>query len=115
MAPISIFSPELTGTGDGELWGFAPGPATASGIMTLAQLDPLTGDAITTFTYPDIANNGSWAVKFWGGFLYLFLSNGNHDTAVYQVDRNTGSIATVVANSGREIVGAGVSTCAPIQ
>ncbi|MBS2029336.1 MAG: choice-of-anchor D domain-containing protein [Deltaproteobacteria bacterium] len=115
VAPISFFSPELTGTGDGELWGFAPAPATVNNVMTLAKIDPTTGNALVTYTYQDIANNGSWAVKFWGGSLYLFLSNGNRDTAVYQVDRNTGSIATVVANSGREIVGAGVSTCAPIQ
>jgi hypothetical protein len=52
----------------------------------------------------------SWAVKFWGGSFWIFL-----DSSVYQVPRDTPqTIATVIADTGRNIVGAGVSTCAPI-
>jgi hypothetical protein len=52
-----------------------------------------------------------WAVKFWGGSFWIFL-NG----AVYQVSRDRpADIQTVLSNTGRYVVGAGVSTCAPLQ
>jgi hypothetical protein len=35
-------------------------------------------------------------------------------TTVYQVKGDTGVITTMTAAPGREIVGAGVSTCAPV-
>jgi hypothetical protein len=110
IASLDFGSPELTGTGDGQLWGFAPATGAASGLMTLAQLDPATGALLTTWTYPGISNGASWAVKFWGGSFWLFL-----DSAVYQVDRATGLITNPLPDTGRNIVGAGVSTCAPIQ
>jgi hypothetical protein len=50
-------------------------------------------------------------VKFWGGSFWIFL-----DKSVYEVPRATPqSIRYVMAYTGDgNIVGAGVSTCAPL-
>ena len=111
-APLDFGTPEITGTGDGQLWGFSPGQSAASGITSLVQIDPDTGVVLTEFDYPEIPTSGSWAVKFWGGAFYLFLSD-----QVYKVERTTGEETLVVDGfgSGHIVVGAGVSTCAPIQ
>lgn len=110
---LDVGTPEITGTGDGQLWGFFPASSSASGNTALVQLDPATGEVLTDFEFPDIGNAGdSWAVKFWGGAFYLFLSD-----QVYKVERTTG-VSTLVVDgqgSGHIVVGAGVSTCAPIQ
>jgi hypothetical protein len=111
VATITFGDPELTGTGDGELWGFAPSFISATGVTTLAQIDPRTGAVLKSWEYPSIATSGaSWAVKFWGGSFWLFLG-----ASVYEVPRATGVVSTAVDFPGRNIVGAGVSTCAPVQ
>ena len=56
------------------------------------------------------AASSSFATKFWGGSFWIFV--GNQD---YQVPRNSGVATLVVAEDGYQIVGAGVSTCAPVQ
>jgi hypothetical protein len=101
--------PDLAGTADGQLWGFAPGPGSLSGAATLAQLDPATGATLQTFSYEALAPN-TFAMKFWGGYLWIFL-----DTNLVRVDRSTGAMETVLANTGHSVVGAGVSDCAPVQ
>jgi hypothetical protein len=59
-------------------------------------------------------------MKFWGGSFWIFVNNDEDGLdsigSVYEVPRDTpGTIRTVVAyTGGRHIVGAGVSTCAPI-
>jgi hypothetical protein len=59
-------------------------------------------------------------MKFWGGSFWIFVNNDEDGLgsigSVYEVPRDTPStIRTVVADTGgRYIVGAGVSTCAPI-
>jgi len=101
---------ELTGTGDGSLWGFVPSGLGPSGSAVLVQIDPTTGHTMDTYSYPDLIDRGNWAVKFWGGSFWIFLSS-----SVYEVPRATPSIIhTAIADSGRFIVGAGVSSCAPI-
>jgi hypothetical protein len=50
-------------------------------------------------------------VKFWGGSFWIFF-NGS----VYQVSRDDpATIHAVRSGTGRNVVGAGVSTCAPLQ
>jgi hypothetical protein len=54
---------------------------------------------------------GNWAMKFWGGSFYVFLAN-----SIYRIDRaSLKTFHTVIANSPYAIVGAGVSTCAPLH
>jgi hypothetical protein len=103
--------PELTGTGDGTLWGFFPSSNSPSNLASLVRLDPASGKTLESYTYPTLKGGSNWAMKFWGGSFWIFL-----DTSIYQVSRATPkSINTVIADSGRSIVGAGVSTCAPLN
>jgi hypothetical protein len=50
-------------------------------------------------------------MKFWGGSFWIFIGN-----SVYAVDSTTQVLTEpLVSNGPRNIVGAGVSTCAPVQ
>ncbi len=116
IGTVSIGFPDLTGTGDGELWAFAPSYDSVSGSSVLAQLNPSNGASLATFPLPNLDSafdtNGGWAMKFWGGSFWIFINN-----SVYTVSRTTQAVEEVLPNdgTGREIVGAGVSTCAPVQ
>jgi hypothetical protein len=105
-------NPELTGTGDAELWGFYPDVTPPK----VAKLDKSTGAELTTHPAPSLQGMpNSWAFAFWGGSFYLFLKKDmDQSTVIYKMDRATGAVMPVVPNTGRNIVGAGVSTCAPI-
>jgi hypothetical protein len=110
IAPVPIGAGELAGTGDGELWDFVDSEDSFSGTATLAQLDPATAGVLTSFQYPSLTTQGGFATKFWGGSFWIFLG-----PSVFEVPRATGVLSTAIANTGRDIVGAGVSTCAPVQ
>lgn len=111
IGAIATGSPELSGTGDGQLWGFSPPIATSTSKAILMRLDPATGATIESYAYPSITTSGAWSMKFWGGNFWIFLG-----TSVYKVSRaNPKVIETVIGQTGRpQIVGAGVSTCAPL-
>jgi len=104
--------PELTGTGSAELWGFFPATSNAR----VVQVDKTSGGVLRT--YPLSTLNGTpnaWAFAFHGGSFWVFLKrSGESNTTVYQVNGATGAIASETPTNGRSIVGAGVSTCAPI-
>ena len=103
--------PELSGLGDGTLWGFVPDFESPQQLATLYQFSPVNGAILQTFTYPALSGSVSWAMKFWGGYFYIF----DGDT-IYQVSRNDPkTFSTAILHDGRFIVGAGVSTCAPLQ
>jgi hypothetical protein len=112
IAPLSG-TPELTGTGDARLWAFFP----AATMPRVAQLDKQSGAESNTLMLPALAGTPlAWAFAFWGGDFWLFLKLAtNTSTQVHRVDALTGALTTVVTNSGRTIVGAGVSICAPLR
>ena len=104
--------PELTGTGTEQLWGFFPDTTPPSA----SRLNPTTGAAEQTFPLNVIPGGSprAWAFAFWGGRYYVFLQTDRDDsTNVYRLDPTTGDAELVLANTGRRIVGAGVSICAP--
>jgi hypothetical protein len=106
-------NPELTGTGDGTLWSFFPSITSPTGLATLARLDPASGATLESYTYKEMTGRAvNWAMKFWGGSFWIFLN-----TSIYKVSRNalTTFDPHVIDISGRRIVGAGVSTCAPLH
>jgi hypothetical protein len=107
--------PELTGTGNAELWGFFP-TTTFGGIPRVEQIDKTSGAAARTFNLPDLTGNASaWAFAFFGGDFFIFLMRDTElATTVYQIDGMDGGIKGMTATNGRTIVGAGVSTCAPV-
>ena len=56
-----------------------------------------------------------FAFAFWGGDFYIFLQRVNDDsTNVYRLSRDFRVFETALGNTKRHIVGAGVSSCAPV-
>jgi hypothetical protein len=119
MTTASELSPELTGLGDATLWGFYPGVARAF----VQQIDKNTGGG----TGPQLQIPGglggtvaAWAFAQWGGKFYIFVTTSSgfpiptNNSSVRTIDRMTGAYTLVAQNLPYTIVGAGVSTCAPI-
>ena len=104
--------PEMTGTGNAELWGFMPDTTSAR----VVKFDKQTGAALTTYAVPSLAGTmTAYAFAHWGGDFWVFLRKGSETaTTVYQIDGMTGAIEGMTPATGRTIVGAGVSTCAPV-
>jgi hypothetical protein len=104
-------NPELSGTGNAQLWGFFP-DAIAPRV---SQIDKMTAKETTTFPLPALAGiPTAWAFAFWGGDFWIFLErDSDTSTHVYHLAAATGKAVDVVPNTGFKIVGAGVSTCAP--
>jgi hypothetical protein len=120
ISPASIASAELTGTGDGRLFGFYEQGASSA----IAQLDPSTGRAVGNDNLsalrqtlpPGVVGTSGWAFAFWGNEFYLFTTDpaATGGSVVTRFNPADGSQATV-ARLPELIVGAGVSTCAPQQ
>ncbi len=115
MAPTQVGTvqewPELTGTGDAELFGFFPSETAPR----IEKLDKSTGSASQPFALPTLQGLPmSWAFAFFGGNFHVFLQRDTENaTAVYEVNGQTGAITNTLPTNTRSIVGAGVSTCAP--
>lgn len=105
--------PELTGTASGELWGFFPETDPAQ----VAQIDRATGAIGTNFPIPQITDQANaWAFAFWGGEFWVFYKGGEDpSTRVIRVRPESGEVTEVISDTGYLIVGAGVSTCAPLE
>jgi hypothetical protein len=126
MQPTAIGTvtgdPELTGTGSAELWAFFPSDTTGSTDPKVAKLDKATGTLSTPFTLTALKGApNAWAFAFWGGDYWVFLAKSSGgplplpgNTIVYQVDGTNGTIKGMTDTMTRTIVGAGVSTCAPV-
>lgn len=104
---------ELTGNADGELWAMLPLETPAE----LAQLDLTTGATLTTLrlpAFPDPSGIDTFAFATWGGDFYLFVREYGmgSSTDVYKVT-GSGTMTKVMTDIGFDVVGAGVSTCAP--
>ncbi len=119
-APIGQFggalrgqSAELTGTGDGRLYGFF----TTTPVQ-VAQIDKTSGEIMNTQALRGVETPQAWAFSFWGGDFYLYTAPSalsGRTTNVTRYRPSDGSIDTAyMTDIGFRIVGAGVSTCAPI-
>ena len=101
---------EMTGTGDGRLFAAFEGTP-----YVVAQIDKTTAQIMsqapqTPINYPPDSSN--FAFAFWGGDFWLFVGPGG-TTDVFQYQPTTGA-TTKRETESFEIVGAGVSTCAPV-
>jgi len=110
----SEYGPELTGTGEGELFAYFPGLASTK----VALLDKTTGTNALEWLLPALPGQlRAWAFAHWGGRFYIFISfvdpiEGNL-SQVHRFDPATGASEVVLDDIPYVIVGAGVSTCAP--
>lgn len=105
---------ELTGTGDGRIYAFG-GVPTAK----LIQFDKATAAEIETIPLGSLPLTQAFAFAFWGGDFYFFTeaNSGIPGTTskVTKLDYD-GDMSLTTVNPGGpvRIVGAGVSTCAPV-
>jgi hypothetical protein len=107
--------PEMTGNSNAELWGFFPSDENGLSTPRVEQINKTTGASIKNYNLAALQGvPTAWAFAFYGGDYWIFLAKDDDvNTTVYQVDGATGSVKSTTPTS-RVIVGAGVSTCAPI-
>ncbi|MFO0724704.1 MAG: choice-of-anchor D domain-containing protein [Myxococcota bacterium] len=119
VGSITLPSVELAGTGDGQLWAFTPSNVNSSTVAVLARVDPADGTTLERYDLSGIESMGGFAVKFWGGAFYIFIG-----ADVWKVERDSllpgahqpnAPPILVFTAPGANVVGAGVSTCAPVQ
>ncbi len=111
-APLMGQNAELTGTGDGRLFGFF-----AASPVQIAEIDKATGAILSSVPLTQIGTPSDFAFSFWGGrfYLYTYPNATGTTTNVSEYDPKTGTVdTTYMTDIGFLIVGAGVSTCAPI-
>ncbi len=106
---------ELTGTGDGRLFGFFPGTQSF-----VAEIDPTSAHIRSSVEVPvqfpaSLSGEYDWAFSFWGGVFYLYTADTSVApfTDVQRYDPSTGTTTVVMSQIGFDITGAGSSTCAP--
>lgn len=116
-APAKVH-PELTGTGDGKLYGFYPMVASAAFVQ---EIDTLNGAGIGqkwALGSEPLGEVTAYAFAQWGGVFFVFvtLADGTgSETSLRTIDRATGAYRLVLSHLPFRISGAGVSTCAPFS
>lgn len=111
--PLAGKAAELTGTGDGRLFGFFTTVPEAS----LAKIDRAKGATSDVTALAGVRTGNAWAFSFWGGDFWFYTSEGGAPSKVTRLTTSNGKTEIVVAKEdvgGFRIVGAGVSTCAPL-
>ena len=116
LAFVGKFSPdiprtELTGTGDGRLFGYWPN-TDGNGGGSLALIDRTNAQVTGVNALKTGSASDAFAFAFWGGVFWIFT--GTSSTTVTKYDLGNQS-EQVVTSTSALIVGAGVSTCAPSQ
>jgi hypothetical protein len=98
---------ELSGTGGGQLYGFCP----LAHASVVNQIDTATAQITSSHQLLVGAGAQAFAFAFWGGDFWIFTSGaGNSTITEYDPVAQT---ETNVGTAPLQIVGAGVSTCAP--
>jgi hypothetical protein len=130
VTQLALFSPtqtyqtldaELTGTGDGRLFAFfislMPGVPGQPMYPSVGLVDKTTAAVQSPATMTGVKQPLDWAFSFWGGHFYLYTSQGQgrgNGSDVTDYDPVSGAIdSSYMTGIGFDIVGAGVSTCAP--
>jgi hypothetical protein len=103
---------ELTGTGDGRLYGFAIDSTNAI-ASRIVRIDKANAKIVEQTELPDVEIAGGWAFAFWGGDFWLFTAP--NDVPTLQHYSPATGLTTTVGSPPGKVVGAGVSTCAPEQ
>ena len=104
---------ELTGTGDGRLYGYHLATAGMGG--DLIQIDKSNAHIVNDTPLPVGSPSSALAIAFWGGDFYIFttVAPGASQTTVTRYEPTSGALSAY-ATIDAVIVGAGVSTCAPM-
>jgi hypothetical protein len=112
VSPIDFNGGELTGTGDGRLFAFAGVPDAK-----LVEYDKGSGEVVDVIPLAGLQLTNAFAFAFWGGDFWFFTESGGLGTPskVTVLDHDgTLGLETLPENAPMRVVGAGVSTCAPL-
>jgi hypothetical protein len=109
------YSPELTGTGNAELFAYHPGFSDSF----VAKMDKKSSKVMKKWSVTPLgAQVTAWAFSHWGGRFYIFVTSSedgfSETSRVLQLDPQTGKSTVFLPSIPYKIVGAGVSTCAPV-
>lgn len=108
VGPLALSGPpELSGTGDGRLFGFFRSGAH------VAEIDKTTAEILSDVPL-SLQVGSAWAFAFWGGDFWLFTRPDTY-SEVHRYRPSTGTIELMTEAPAMVIVGAGVSTCAPLE
>jgi hypothetical protein len=110
--PIAGQTCELTGSDEAQLFGLCT--TTPASVV---QIDPATAHVISSAPQPGVSvdDNSDYAFSYWGGDFYIYTAEGDAPSNVTRYSPGSGTTTTVLTDIGFQIVGAGVSTCAPTQ
>lgn len=107
-------SPELSGTGSAELYAYYPGISSTF----VARVDKATGAEQQRWSVVGLGGQvTAWAFAHWGGKFYIFVTATEglgENPRVLLLDPKTGKSSVFLSTVKYRIVGAGVSTCAPV-
>jgi hypothetical protein len=112
-------SPEFTGTGSAELYGFYPGSTTAF-VQGINKTNGMALGPQMNVTNGFGGDVTAWAFAQWGGKFYMFVTTSDllgldENSQVHRIDKATGAYeGAIMQDLPYVIVGAGVSTCAPV-
>jgi hypothetical protein len=111
---VAAFNPpipggELTGTADGRLFAFYTNQVGSG--SHIVEVDKTTGAILADYPLAVGDPTNGFAFAFWGGAFWIFTSSPS-GTIVTQFDPVT-KTETPTTQWTTEVVGAGVSTCAP--
>jgi hypothetical protein len=110
-APVAGYNAELTGTGNGDLFGFFTTTPSSYGLINTTNGH--TDSPPPTTEMSIMVAMGGFAFSFWGGDFYFYTApTGN--TVPQHLSTATGTVTSGEPLSF-VIVGAGVSTCAPVH
>ncbi|MEZ4263587.1 MAG: hypothetical protein R3B36_31130 [Polyangiaceae bacterium] len=108
-APL-VGGAELTGTGEARMFAFLRG--SASEDPKVVEVDETTGATVSERAMPGLEVGTAFAFAHWGGDFWLFTAPQGK-SQVTRLKYDDGTVETVKTDVGFEVVGAGVSTCAP--
>ena len=106
----NITTPELTGTGAGQLFAFEAIDNNDSAIL---EIDKATATVVAESLLTGVERGNAWAFSFWGEAFYTFTRPASSPGSVVARFRPSDGSIVRVAATDEVIVGAGVSTCAP--
>lgn len=108
-------TPELTGTGLAKLYSFSPGNAE----QHISEIDKSTGNVIKDYVIPGAGGNiSAWAFAHWGGKFFMFETVSRYfssENKILRFDPETEHTDVFMSDTPFRVVGAGVSTCAPVE
>jgi hypothetical protein len=110
-ASTPIVAMELTGTGDGRLYGYALNDPGSGG--RIIEIDKTSANVISETPLAAGDQDSALAFAFWGGDFYVFTSPGGANGTTITRYRPADGTEVQVGTIDDVVVGAGVSTCAP--